>query len=264
MFFPSLSAAADTEDIIQPGEERLTVNLGAFLSAFGSKLQLNNSQGTGDRIDLARDLGLEQDSSGVWAGAEWRFAPRHRLGFTFTRFTLHGERTLDHDLHVGDQVLTAGSTVVSQLRLETVPITYSYSMLKREHDELAFTAGLHWSRLNFARQRFVPGSAEVDREAKADLPLPLLGLRYEHNFSRRWSAAGSVAAFALKFGQETTQGDGSLVSARLSAEYRFSRHVAAGAALDAFRVNINLTKGDWNGSLEYAYWGPQAYLITRF
>ena len=35
---------------------------------------------------------VHQDTSGGWFGAEWRFAPRHRVGLTYSRFTLRGER----------------------------------------------------------------------------------------------------------------------------------------------------------------------------
>ena len=89
-------------------------------------------------------------------------------------------------------------------------------------------------------------------------------MRYDHHFSERWSAGATLAAFALKFGEDTFDFQGSLVSARLSAEYRFSRHFAAGAALDAFKVNAKANKGDWHGAMDYGYFGPQLYLLSRF
>jgi hypothetical protein len=50
----------------------------------------------------------------------------------------------------------------------------------------------------------------------------------------------------------------------LNAEYRFSRHLAAGAALDAFKVSVDMRQADWKGGFDYAYWGPQLYLTARF
>jgi hypothetical protein len=264
----ALSAAARADDIIQPGDERFTIMLGAFLPAFRSKVQVDGERtGTGDRLDLGNDLGVDQNTSGGWFGVEWRFAPRHRLGFTYSRFTLRGDRVIDRDLHIDDKVIPIGAELQSQLRLEILPITYSYSFLKRENDELAATVGLHWSRLSFR----VEGSASLgarsgsnDASANVNVPLPLFGLRYDHRFSERWSAGASAAAFALQFGESTWEFKGSLVSARLHGEYRFSRHFAAGAALDAFKVNADTKKNSWSGGFDYSYWGPQLYLTARF
>jgi hypothetical protein len=263
----ALAGAARAGDIIQPGEEKLTVMLGAFLPAFRTKVEVDGDQNTGDRIDLNRDLGADRNSSGGWFGAEWRFAPKHRLGFTYSRFTLRGERAIDRDLHIGDKVFPIGAELESQLRLELIPITYSYSLIKQDNDELAVTAGIHWDRLSFrvdASASIGGRSAANEASSNANLPLPLFGLRYDHRFSERWSAGATLAAFALKFGEDTFDFQGSLISARLSAEYRFSRHFAAGAALDAFKVNAKASKGDWHGAMDYGYVGPQLYLLSRF
>jgi hypothetical protein len=264
----ALSGAAGADELIKPGDERFTVMLGAFLPAFRSKMQVDGEQtGAGDRVDLSDDLGVDQNTSGGWFGVEWRFAPRHRLGFTYSRFTLRGERAIARDLHIGDRVFPIGADLQSQLRLEILPITYSYSLVKRERDEFALTAGLHWSRLSFRVEgsvSFGPRSSSNEASANANVPLPLLGLRYDHHFSERWSAGASAAAFALQFGQETVDFEGNLVSARLHGEYRFSRHWAAGAALDAFKVSVKATQERWRGGFDYSYWGPQIYLTARF
>jgi hypothetical protein len=268
MLLAAASWRAAAQEVVLPGQERWTFMLGAFLPAFKTEMQVDNDQlGSGDRVDLGRDLGVDQDTSGGWFGAEWRFAPRHRVGFTYSRFTLRGDRTLDRNLQIGDEVFPAGATVSSSLRLEIAPITYSYSLLKRPQDELAITAGLHWSRLRFQAE----GSASLstvdlsrDANAKANVPLPLLGLRYDYHFGPRWSAGASLAAFALKFGESTWNFEGSLYSARLHGEYRFARNFALGAALDGFRVKVDVSRSDWNGGFDYGYFGPQIYLTARF
>jgi hypothetical protein len=242
--------------------------LGAFLPAFETRMKVDNDElGPGDRVDLADDLGVDQDSSGGWFGAEWRFAPRHRLGFTFSRFTLNGERAIERQLQIGDEIYPVGATLSSELKLQIVPITYSYSFLMRERDELALTIGLHWSRLSFN----VAGSASFgtrdlsnETSAKANVPLPLLGLRYDHHFSDRWSAGANAAVFALQFGEGTWAFEGSLWSVRLHGEYRFARNYAVGAALDGFSVKADLSKDNWRGGFDYGYWGPQIYLMARF
>jgi hypothetical protein len=110
------------------------------------------------------------------------------------------------------------------------------------------------------------GMHDVSNEtsAKANVPLPLLGLRYDHHFSDRWSAGANAAVFALQFGEDTWSFEGSLWSVRLHGEYRFARNYAVGAALDGFSVKADLSKDNWKGGFDYGYWGPQIYLTARF
>ena len=261
------SFGAAAQAVVRPGDEKVTLMLGAFLPAFKTKMQVDNEQVEGDRVDLGDDLGVDQDTSGGWLGAEWRFAPRHRVGFTYARFTLSGDRVINRTLQIGDETYPVGATLSSRLRLEIIPITYSYSLRKREHDELALTAGLHWSRLSFR----VEGTASTgmrdfsnDATADANVPLPLLGVRYDRNLSDRWSAGASVALFFLRFGQDELEFQGDLWSVRLHAEYRFSRHFGVGAAIDGFRVKVEASQNDWKGGFDYGYWGPQLYLTARY
>ena len=268
VFLSQASLAAEDAGIIQPGEEKFTFMFGAFLPAFRSKMEVDGeTTGTGDRINLGDDLGVDQSTTGGWLGAEWRFAPRHRIGLTYTRFTLNGDRSAARDLHIDDKVYPVGASLHTQLRLEIIPITYSYSLIKRPDDELALTAGIHWDRLTFkvdGSVTFGPGSGSRETSVTGNIPLPLVGVRYEHNFSERWSAGASLAGFALSFGEETTGFKGSILSTRLQGEYRMTRHLAAGAALDAFKVNTKASKDNWHGGFDYYYWGPQIYLTARY
>src|SRR4051812_8475096 len=268
LFFAQASFGAEDAKPIQPGEEKVTLMLGAFLPAFRSKVQVDGeTTGSGDRISLGDDLGVEQSTTGGWFGAEWRFAPRHRIGLTYTRFTLRGDRTASRDLHIDDKVYPVGASLQTQLRLEIIPISYSYGVMKRPEDELALTAGIHWDRVSFRVEgsaAFGPSSGSREASVAGNIPLPLLGVRYDHNFSERWSAGASLAGFALSFGEETTGFKGNFLSARVQGEYRMTRHLAAGAALDAFKVNTKANKDNWHGGLDYYYWGPQLYLTARF
>jgi len=259
--FPALAQS----DVIKPGEERFTFGLGAVLNSFGTKLRLDNSnQGqTGDNVDLKDDLGVDQDQSSFWATAEWRFAPRHRIGINYSQFKLTGTRTLTRNIVIDDESYPVGATLSTELKLQIIPIAYSYSFIKTGNDELAATIGVHWTRVSFK----VQGSASLnqfdvnnDVSADANLPLPLIGLRYDHNFSERWSAGLQGGYFPLNFGNL----DGAIWSARTYAEYRFSKHVGLGFAIEGFQLNVESSTDSWQGEIKYGYWGPQIYLKSRF
>jgi len=254
-------------DVIKLGEERFTFGLGAVLNSFGTDLRVDNpTLGQGSNVNLRDDFGVEKDASSFWASAEWRFAPRHRIGLNYSVFKLTGTKTALRDIQIGDETYPAGATLTSELKLQIIPITYSYSLIKREQDELAATVGIHWSRVSFKAQ----GSASLssldasnDVTAEGDLPLPLIGLRYEHHFSQRWSAGLQGAFFTLQFGKDTLNVEGDIWSARAHAEYRFSKHFGLGLAVEGFELDVEASSGSWQGGLRYRYWGPQLYLKAR-
>jgi hypothetical protein len=255
-------------DVVKPGEERFTIGLGAVLNSFGTELRVDNATlGQGSNVNLRDDFGVEQDESSFWASAEWRFAPRHRIGVNYSVFTLSGTRTATRQIQIGDEVYPAGTTLTSELKLQIIPITYSYSLIKSDQHELAATVGVHWSRASFKAQGSASLSgqdANADVTADADLPLPLIGLRYEHHFSQRWSAGLQGGFFKLSYGKDALNVEGDIWSARAHAEYRFSRHFGLGLAVEGFEIDVEASSGSWQGGLNYRYWGPQLYLKARF
>jgi len=259
---------AQAENPVEPGQERFKLVLGAFLPAFGTEVRVDNpTLGRGTETDLRDDFGVDRNSSGLWAGAEWRFAPRHRVGFVYSSFKLEGSRTATRNIQIGDEVYPAGATVSAQLKINIVPVTYSYSIYKRDDRELALTAGLHWSHVKFSAQGSASAGAfdvSNDTSAKANLPLPLFGVRYEHYFGRDWSVGAQAAYFQLKYEKAPVKADGSLWSARVNAEYRLTRNLGVGVAIEAFSIEAEASQDDWKGGLEYSYWGPQIYLTARF
>ena len=262
--FPVLAQS----DVIKPGQERFTFGLGGVLNSFGTDMRLDNANGSrGTNVNLKDDLNVDQEESSFWATAEWRFAPRHRIGFNYSQFKLTGTRTLTRTIDIGDESYPAGATLSSELKLQIIPIAYSYSFIKTDKDELAGTIGVHWSRLSFTANGSASAGAQdanFDVTADADLPLPLIGLRYDHHFSQRWSVGLQGGYFPLKFGKDTLDVDGDIWSARASAEYRFAKHFGIGLAIEAFQIDIEATKGSWQGGIEYRYWGPQLYMKARF
>lgn len=251
-------------DVIKPGEERFTFGLGAVLNSFGTSTRIDNSSlGQGSNVNLKDDLAVDQEQSSFWASAEWRFAPRHRIGINYSQFKLSGTRTLTRNIQIDDEIYPAGATLSSELKLQIIPIAYSYSLIKTAKDELAGTIGVHWSRVSFKAQGSASLSgldANADVTADTNLPLPLIGLRYEHDFSQRWSAGLQGGYFPLKFGNV----DGDIWTARAQVEYHFSKHFGLGLAVEGFELDVESSQGSWQGRIKYGYWGPQIYLKSRF
>lgn len=259
-----LPNAGKAGEWINPGEERFMFVGGVFLPAIDTEVRVDNTNiGIGDGINLQDDLGFDDSQTTFYGNAYWRFFPRHRIGVGYFRFKDEVTATAQRDLQIGDEIFPAGASLSSEFKFEIFPIHYSYSFLKRDKMELAGTIGMHWYRINFA----VAGSASLsgldagaEVSAKANAPLPLLGLDFRYNFTPKWTASILAQAFALSIGDF----DGSLVNLGVRTEYWFFNHIGAGLALNWFRLDVEVDSSDWRGELEYKYWGPQIYITVRF
>jgi len=257
------SAAFGQSDVIKPGEERFTIGLGWVFNSFGTNLRIDNQGMQGSNVNLKDDFGTDKDESSYWASFEWRFAQRHRIGINNSAFKLSGTKVATRQIQIGDEIYPVGATLNSEFKINIIPITYSYSFIKSDQNELAATLGVHWSSIKFKANGSASspvGDANADVTAKVDAPLPLIGLRYDHHFSQRWSAGLHGAVFKLKIGDV----DGEILSARADAEYRFSRHLGLGLAVEGFEIDVDASGSSWQGKIKYGYWGPQLYLKARF
>jgi hypothetical protein len=250
--------------VIKPGEERFTIGLAIVLNSFATDVRVDNtSLGQGGNVNLKDALGTQRHDWSYWAGAEWRFAPRHRIGFSVSTFTLPGTRTITQQIQIGDEIYPAGATVSSEFKLQIVPIVYSYSLAKSDHHELAATVGVHWTRVRLTASGSASlsgGDAKADVAARLDSPVPQVGLRYDHHFSKRWSAGLQGGTFSLKVADI----EGDAWNAAVYAEYRFAGGLAAGLTIEGFSLDVAARSSSWQGTIDYRYWGPQLYLKARF
>jgi hypothetical protein len=256
-------------DSPSPGDERFNVMVGWFLPAFDTDVRIDGEvgDGVGDDVNLGDDLGIDNDQSALLAGFEWRFADRHRLGTSWSTFSQSGTRVFDEELTIGDEVFPVDAEVRSEWSIDLIPITYSYSFLKRENYELAGTFGIHWDKfsLRLRSETSVTGEVlDLESDSSADLPLPLLGLRYDYHFSDNWSAGLSASYFSIEFGDSELDAKGSLSSLRAYGEYRFLGRWGVGIGVDVFNLDIEADKSNLQGEYNYDYWGPQIYLKARF
>lgn len=265
--FAFLASAGAVADTLKAGEERFKFVAGWFLPAFSTDMRIDGEGGAGDEISLGDDLGLDEDQSGALLGFEWRFANRHRLGANWSSFSQNGTRTFDEDIVIGDTTFPFEAIVKTSWSLDLIPITYSYSFIKGEKNEFAGTFGIHLDRfeLRVRAETNVSGDVlDLRSDHSADLPLPMLGLRYDHHFSDSWTAGIGLSYFTIEFGEDTLNARGSLYNARANIEYRFRGRYGAGLGIDAFKLDIEADKSSLRGEYVYDYWGPQLYLTARF
>jgi hypothetical protein len=250
----SLAGFAAHADSLKAGDERFKFMAGWFLPAFNTDVRIDDAGDAGDNVSLGDDLGVDEDQSGALVGFEWRIAEKHRLGASYSSFSQSGTRVIDREITIGDEVYPVDATIRTKWSIDLIPITYSYSFIKNDTNELAGTFGIHWDSISLG----LNGSSSLSNDdlnaevsSSADLPLPLIGLRYDHNFSNNWSAGVAGSYFTIAFGQSELEARGSLYNFRAYTEYRFMGRYGAGFAVDVFNLDIKADKPKLTGKYNY-------------
>ena len=205
----SVGARADS---IKPGQEKFKVMLGGFLPAFNTDVQVDDEDQTGDDVGLGNDLGVDEDESGFWVGFEWRMAEKHRLGVTYSSFTMTGERVIDEEITIGDEIYPVDATITTEHKIELIPIIYSYSFINNDSNEFAVTAGIHWTA-----DHVVADGLDVTERRRHD----------DDRFGRRRPAASALRACVTTITSPTS---GLPVSARRSSRSSSARTRSTRAA----------------------------------
>lgn len=266
---PLLPLAAQASEWIQPGTERFVIAGGVFLPAIDTKLRVNNSNSdVGPSVDVEDQFRLSSRKSTGYIEGRFRLGKNHRLNLAWFKLDRDASATATQDIEIGDgEIIQAGASMYTRLNMDIFPFSYAYSFIRNDTHELAGFLGVHWADIDF----FIDASAWVQDtngqgsiSAKADAPMPLVGLDYRHFLSPRWTAGLNVGFFKLNLSDDASTFSGSLYNLRADTEYWFWKHVGIGVALNAFGLDVDVNDDAWHGSLDYDYWGPQLYVKARF
>jgi hypothetical protein len=264
-----LASSASAADWIKFGEETFELTGGIFLQNFDTNVRVEDQEtGEGADINIEDVLGYDEDDTTGTALATWRFADRHRLSvgwFSSERdVTAIAEENIDLG---GGEFIPAGAGYESTFDIETIPFAYTYSFMKSDRSEFYGTLGFHWMSIDY---EIIGALGLGDEEwedsvvAEADAPMPLLGIGYDWYLNDHWKVALGGDGFYIKLDDDTFSFEGSVLNLKVATEYYIWNNFAVGAAVNYFRLDVDLDDDDWAGSLEYEYWGPTAYIKARF
>lgn len=262
----ALLLAAPVQAQTQLRQDTFRFEGGWFFQVADVRLRVDGETTNGSDIDFDKDVGANSQKSNYLLGAEWRFAPNHRLGLHYFSIGRDREKTLERDITIGDDTYPVGATLKASLDTTVIPVTYSYSFYRTPESELAIAAGLHWFDISLDVSAAIDQSgAEVQRSrsAQADAPLPVIGLRYDRALSSQWTLSASALLFYLKASTDLDY-EGRLFSGRVATEYALTKNLALGAALNLFSVSADVDSETWSGRVRYNYWGPNLYLAAYF
>ena len=250
--FASANLAAD------PGSERASISLGAFLTDRDTNARLDSETlGLGTVIDAEDDLGLDSSDTVARLDAYYRFNPRHRIDFSIFDLSRDATATIDESIQFGDEVFDINSTISSEYDLSIYKAAYTYSFLIRDNGYLGVTAGLYVLSTDISLTESNTGQFEAD---DLTAPLPVIGLRGNYQWTPRLVLRSSAEIFAIEFDHV----DGSLIDFYVGLDYHFHDNFAVGLGYNNVSLDVDADGSEFKGALDWTYDGVLLSVLYSF
>jgi hypothetical protein len=240
------------------------VAIGTFIINTEPTVQLNGDTTQGDEVAFHEVIG-GGDASRVRLDADWRFgdSQRHKVRLVAFQMKRERSRTIDEQIEWGGDTYPIDANVDAEFKFGVVELAYEYAFMRRDTFELGGTFGLHYTTFDAslkAKSTATGGVLDLSNSASVDAPLPVIGARglwkLPHNFF--------VDAQAQFFALSIDEYDGSLQDYRLMLTWQPKPWAGIGIGYNAFRVDVDVDKDSFNGSLDWTYDGPMIFYSASF
>ncbi|HJS37924.1 MAG TPA: hypothetical protein VJ789_07330 [Burkholderiales bacterium] len=252
---PAALAADAAED------DRFSLSLGAyFVTRTNGNIRLDATSGVvtiGTSIDWERDLGGETSMTVPRIDGYYRFAPKHRMDFSWYKIERGGQVVTQRAIDFGDVSFPAGTPIDSRLDSETIKAAYTYSFYRTPQIETALSVGLHITEMDASLQSAGLGIAEA---TSATAPLPVFGFRLDYTIAPRWQVRTKYELFFLD-NFDTYQG--ALNDFTIAIEHRTFKRVGFGFGLNRSSLDLEIDDGNKQGSFSSLLSGLMLYLTVR-
>jgi hypothetical protein len=256
---PPVISAADAND---PLHDRFSLSLGTFLLHTSTQIRVDGTTGRGTQIDTNRDLGLK-DSDRFRIDGYWRFAKRHKLRLMYFDARQDATRTADRTIDIGDTVFPVNASITSRFETRVFEIAYEYAFFRGDKYEVTGTFGIHDLKFAFdASGETLRAGQPINgsREADANGPLPVIGVRWLWTFNRNFYLDTQAQFFRISLNPY----DGRLEDYNASVVWAPFKHFALGAGYNEFVTRLDVAAARFNGSLRWRYGGARIFVTASF
>jgi hypothetical protein len=221
-----------------------------------TSFSVNGRAGLGTTVDFAKTLNGQREDSLWRLDTQYRFNPRHSVGFSYYDVKRKGNRTLTADINIDDTVYKAGADVYSEINIGLYRFNYNYSFHHDDKVELAAQVGFYFADLGLKFQATCTGAAACAGQsagAKTSLvaPLPTLGFLVNYHFTPKLTGQANFNWFYVEAGSFK----GAMSEMYMGLEYRLFKNFGLGAAYNRLDIDLkNRPQGstgwrienDWN------------------
>jgi len=245
------------------------IAVGGYFPTVDSDIRLDAPDGSaGTDFDLEDGLGLESTTATGFGYFRWRFMPRHRIELEAFSLNRDGTSAATGPFRIGPVTGDAGVRLDTTFDLTIGRITYGYSFVRDDKQELGFLAGLHLAyadaSIRMQGALSINGSAITNTETKHGgnlvLPLPHIGGYYNYAFTPKLTGTVSVLAFYLDVGDVR----GGLLEVDGALHYKLTKHFGIGGGLKYFDVAVVDSTDSFRGEFDLRFLGPSLFLTGHF
>lgn len=251
---PALAADAVEDDTFN-------LSLGAyFVTRTNGSIRLDRGVGPvniGTSIDWERDLGGETSMTVPRIDGYYRFAPKHRVDFSWYKIERGGSIVTQRNIDFGSAFFPIGTSIDSQLNTETTKLTYTYSFYRTHEIETALSLGLHVTKVEASLQSAGLGLAE---SSSTTAPLPVFGFRLDYAFTPKWWLRTKYELFFL---DSVDKYQGALSDFTVGVEHRTFRHLGFGFGLNRSSLDVEVDDGKKRSAFSSVLNGFMLYAVVR-
>jgi len=252
------AAGQEASGTVHPGlQDRWTLEIGLYAPTVKTSARLDSpTLGIGTAVSFEDNLGLtDRETMGTFLGRV-RLGERWRIEAEYFSLDRSGTQTISRTVNWGGNVYSVGAVVNSEFNSDIFRLSGGYSFIKNAQSELGVALGLHVT--DFAASL---SAASVGTKAGDTLaPLPTIGMYGAYAFTPRWLLSGRIDYFALGYNEY----DGSLVNFSAGVDYRFHRNFGVGLGYRYVDYDLDLTKTNFTGNVQYQFSGPVLYAVGSF
>lgn len=254
------------EDMNTYNSKHLAVGVGIGLVKFNTSLKVSPTQS--DRsfyLDIEGDLDLPDISTVNIFYAAYRFNENHSILINYFGVQ-RSTSALSVDETFGD-IITLKANIDIHDKSKFYNLTYGYTLLRNNYGTIVLVAGLNTINLNYSIEldgEMTNDGVPVSKENlfKADIyaPLPLIGLNYKFNYTKKFGISTKVSIVGGQF-QNIKAG---ILQTNINTFYNLTEHIGLRLGLTYFDAGISIDDSDAVYKVDYGYKGLAAGVHFSF
>lgn len=245
--------------------DTFNIRVGGYISKFDTELSADGETSRGTRIDLHRDLGLDQDNIIAFVGANWRPFEHHEFGFAYYQDSVDGTRQLHRDISFNGTTYQANATVRTDYDLDAYELNYTWWAASHERWALGPRLGLIWYKIGLSIDLELDANGNqvggtVGDSVSADLPSLNIG------GSWRWTPADDwrISAEAGYFQANINDIDADVTFGRLGVEWFPWDQFGFSLDYTINHIDASVEKSRYHGDFDFTDDGLRLGAVYRF
>ncbi len=172
---------------------------------------------------------------------------------------------------IGGSLVQVGGRIDTKFDFAVGRLTYGWAFVKTEKWDARLKAGVHWAAVDVGLKLSggvvdaetgdpILGGSTADEGGEVASPLPHLGLSAAYTITPQVVVRTQLLGFGLSIDDYS----GYLIDAGADVVYAPWKHIAFGAGLRYFNLNLEAAAGRLNGEVDFSYWGPTLFGMVTF